>query len=149
MINKTYARNKRAKFDYEFIENYTAGIVLTGPETKSIRIGLASLKGAYVIINEKHEAWLINCHIATYPHSNINANYEPDQARKLLLNKSEIDKLKQYRSNHNVLVAVSLVAAGPKIKLILAAGKPKKRTDKRQTIRGRDIERETGRRFKK
>jgi len=148
MANRTYTTNKRAHFDYELLETFVAGIVLEGHEVKSVRDKGASLKGAYVTISERGEAWLTNSHISLYKNTAPDADYDPERARKLLLNKSEIEKLTRARNDKNVLVALSMYAAGPNIKLSLAVGRPKKLHDKRHTIKKRDADRDAARFFK-
>ena len=103
MADKTFANNKRARFDYELLDKMTAGLVLAGHEVKSIRTGGASLKGAYVTISAKNEAWLTNAHIRQYEHATGLTGYDPDQARKLLLNKSEIERLIRARNDKQVI----------------------------------------------
>lgn len=148
MANRTYATNKRARFDYDLQDKFLAGIVLSGHEAKSIRIGNASLRGAYVTISDKNEAWLTNSHVKLYQHASTISGYDPDQPRKLLLNKSEIDRLIRARNEKLVIVALTLHAAGPTIKLSLATAKPKKHHDKRHSIKKRDTDRDTQRHFK-
>lgn len=149
MGNSTYTTNKRARFDYQLMDKYIAGLVLTGHETKSIRAGNASLKGAYITISAKGEAWLTNAHIAKYRHATTIHDYDPEQPRKLLLNRAEIEKLIRARNDKLAILPTSLHAAGPNIKLAIATGKPKKRQDKRQTIKKRDTERDVRRTLKK
>lgn len=149
MENKSYATNKRAHFDYEIIDRFTAGIVLSGNETKSVRFGNASLKGAYVTISKNGEVWLTNAHINPYSHGGPQTSYDAEQPRKLLLKSSEIAQLKNARDQKLVIVALSLFPAGRYIKLSLATAKPKKLYDKRQTIRKHDTDRETKRTFKR
>lgn len=148
MGNKTYATNKKAKFDYELQDSFIAGLVLAGHEAKSIRAGNASLKGAYVTISENGEAWLTNAHIKQYQHATTLSSYDPEQSRKLLLNKSEIERLIRARNEKLVIVPLSIHAAGPNIKLSIAIARPKKRFDKRHSIKKRDVERESQRHFK-
>ena len=145
MANSTYATNKRARFDYDIQDQFTAGIVLEGHEVKSIRSGNASLKGAYVTISDKDEAWLTNSHVKLYEHAGGIADYDAERPRKLLLNRSEIDRLVRARHDKLVIVPLSLHAAGPNIKVSIATGRPKKRHDKRQAIKKRDTDRDTQR----
>ena len=148
MANNTFATNKRARFDYILQGTMIAGLVLYGHEVKSIRGGGASLKGAYVTISEKSEAWLTNSHIKLYEHASTISSYDPERPRKLLLNKPEIERLIRARNEKLVIIPLSLHAAGPNIKLSLAIGKPKKLHDKRHAREKRDIERESKRVFK-
>jgi SsrA-binding protein len=86
---KEETKNKRAYFDYDFLEKFEAGIILTGQEVKSIKLGRMNLSGSYVIIRN-NEAYLINAQIPPYQPQNTPKNYEPTRARKLLLKKDEI-----------------------------------------------------------
>src|ERR671910_3652652 len=83
--------NRRARHDYNLLERYEAGIVLTGTEVKSLRDGRASLQQAYADVRDG-EAWLIGAHISVYDQGNL-ANHDPDRDRKLLLRKKELDSL--------------------------------------------------------
>jgi len=148
MANKTFATNKRASYDYLLLSKYVAGIVLTGQEVKSIRLGNASLKGAYVTISADNEAWLTNSYVKKYQHANGNLPYDPERPRKLLLNKNEIAKLRRAKNDKLILVPISFHAAGAHIKLALAIGKPKKKYDKREAIKSRDTTRDIKRNLK-
>src|SRR3990167_5417092 len=89
---KTLVINKRAKYDYEILETFEAGLVLAGYEVKAIKTGKASLRGAYVILRD-HEAYLINAHISAYQPANTPQNYDPERPRKLLLTLKELKSL--------------------------------------------------------
>ena len=89
---KTFADNKKARFDYEVLEKFEAGLVLNGQEVKSIRNGNVSLKGAYVVIKGE-EPHLIGANVPPYQPKNALPDYDPERSRKLLLNKKEIDYL--------------------------------------------------------
>jgi len=145
MAKNTFATNKKARFDYTLQDTYIAGVVLAGHEVKSIRNSNVSLKGAYITISEKDEAWLTNAHIKLYEHANNVSDYDAERPRKLLLNKAEIERLKRARDDKLVIVPLSIHAAGPRIKLSLATARPKKKHDKRQSIKRRDTERDTRR----
>src|SRR3954454_23275392 len=88
---KVIAENRRARFDYELLERFEAGIVLVGTEVKSLRDGRVTLAQAYADVRDG-ELWLIGAHIDEYAHGNV-ANHEPDRDRKLLLHRREIDSL--------------------------------------------------------
>ena len=148
MKSSTYATNKRARFDYNLLSRFTAGLVLSGNETKSIRLGNASLKGSFVTISANGEAWLTNAHINPFVHGGPQTSYDPTQARKLLLSKAEIAQLAKARANKQVVVPVRLFASGRYIKLELAIAQPKRLHDKRRTIQKRDVERDERRNFK-
>lgn len=126
--------NRRAKFDYELGDTLVAGISLTGKETKSLRLGHGHLRGAYVTVKEG-ELWLINATIADSPGFTIE---EPERARKLLVNKRELDKLLKAKDEGRSIVPLELLTKGRFIKLRISVGKGKKRIDKRQAIKQRE-----------
>ena len=143
----TYATNKRAKFDYEILNTYEAGIVLIGHEVKSIKLSHISLKGAFVTLkNIKNknipEAYLTNCHITPYKFAGKLNDYDPDKPRKLLLKKSEIRQLiGKTKEKGLTLVPIRVYNKGKLIKLEFGIGKGKKKIDKRQGIKKREIDR--------
>lgn len=132
--------NRRAKFDYQLDSDLIAGISLTGKETKALRLGHGHLKGAYV--NAKGgELWLINASITGFNGVNID-DTEQTRDRKLLLKKREIQQLLETKKQGRTIVPLELLTQGRYIKLRLAAGKGKKKYDKRETIKKRDQKRE-------
>ena len=133
--------NRKAKYDYEILDTIEAGIVLTGTEIKSIRLGKANLKDSYATI--KHgEALVLNMHISHYEEGN-RFNHDETRTRKLLLHKKEILKLyDKIRLEGNTLVPIKLYFKGNKAKILLGIAKGKKTYDKRETIKKRDIERD-------
>ena len=143
-----YAENRRAKFDYEILEKYEAGIELLGSEVKSIRNGQMSLKGAFVIIRGG-ECFLINANIPPYQPKNTPKNYDPLRNRKLLLTKKEIAELAGNEKNKSLTIApISAYNKGRKIKIEIALVKGKKKHDKRESIKKRETEREIRRTLK-
>ncbi len=143
-----YAENRKARFDYEILEKYEAGIELLGTEVKSVRGGRMSLEGAFIIIRGG-EAFLINSNIPPYQVNNIDKNYDPLRNRKLLLTKKEIAELAGSEKNKSLtIVPISVYNKGRKIKLELALVKGKKKFDKRETIKKRDTDRELRRTLK-
>ena len=138
-------RNKKASFEYNFISNYKAGIMLTGTEIKSIRDGKASLNEAFCIFMEEG-LWIKNMHIAEYSHGSYN-NHEPKRLRKLLLNKAELLKLQsKMKEKGNTIIPIQLFfneRGIAKIEIALARGK--KMFDKREDIKKRDVQREMNR----
>lgn len=137
---KIIHKNKKAYFDYEILQEFTAGILLTGAEVKSIRGGHVNLKGAYVSI-QNGEAFLKNSHISKYSHDQ-SEDYDPFRVRKLLLNKREIEKLSSNLNTQGVtIVALAVGLAGRNIKAIIALVRGKKKHDKRDTIKGREQKR--------
>ena len=89
---KAIVKNKKALFKYEVLEKFTAGIVLTGQEVKSIKLGRINLAGSFVVL-KREEVFLIGCNVPAYQPKNIIGDYNPQRSRKLLLQKSEIKKL--------------------------------------------------------
>ena len=141
-------KNRRAQFDYFFLDRYTAGIVLTGTEIKSIRMGKAGLSDTYCYIN-KGEVWVKNMYIAQYFWGSF-SNHESRRDRKLLLNRKEIHKLESEMKNPGfTLVPIRLFIDGnsrAKVEVALARGK--KQYDKRESIKERSDKRDMDRSFK-
>ena len=137
---KIISSNKKAYFDYSIFEKYTAGIVLTGTEIKSVRAGAINLKDSFIKI-ENFEAWLYNCHISPYDMGN-RYNHEPLRVRKLLLNKKEILKIlnKQKQENYTIIPLNAFLSKGY-LKLEIALCKGKKLYDKREALKKKDIAR--------
>lgn len=143
----TEISNKKAYFDYEILETYETGIVLTGTEIKSIREGNVNLKDSYGVIRN-NEIYLLNMHISEYKEGNI-FNHEEKRTRKLLLHKKEILKIKDKVALEGItLVPLKLYFKKNKVKIILGIAKGKKIYDKRESIKKRDTEREIRKQFK-
>ena len=142
-------KNKRATFDYELIDTYTAGIVLTGTEIKSIRLGKASLVDTYCYL-VNNELWVKNMHISEYFYGSYN-NHTARRERKLLLTKKELDKLKRGSLDPGfTLIPVRLFINEKGLaKVVVALAKGKKQYDKRQSIKEKDDRREMDRMFKR
>lgn len=137
----TLATNKRARFDYDILEKYEAGIVLTGQEVKSARKGSVSLKGAFVTIRE-NEAWLTNAHIGKYEKAGPLPGYDPTHTRKLLLKKREIATLLGKRKQAGLtLLPLSLYTTRNRLKLEIGLARGRKKYEKRDLIKKRDVER--------
>lgn len=132
--------NRRAFHDYHLLEKLEAGIHLTGPEVKSVKGGHISLEGAFVKIVGS-EAYLINAQIYPYPHARLE-NYDPRRTRKLLLHKKEIIALKSKIQSGLTLVPLSCYTKQGLVKLELALARGKKRYEKREALKKRDLERE-------
>lgn len=142
-----YAENRKAKFDYEILEKYEAGIELLGSEVKSIRKGQMSLEGAFVIVRGG-ETFLINANIPPYQPKNTPKDYNPLKNRKLLLTKKEIAELAGSEKNRSLtIVPISVYNKGRKIKVEIALVKGKKKHDKRESIKKRETEREIRREY--
>ena len=144
---RTLVQNRQARFNYEILEKFEAGISLVGTEVKSIREGKANIKEAYADIRGG-EAWLIGAHINPYSHGNI-TNHDPLRERKLLLNAREIHKLQgKIMEKGLTLVPLRLYLKGRLVKLELGVGRGKKLLDKREDLKKRDQEREIQREIK-
>ena len=147
--NQITIKNKRASFDYELLETFTAGLVLTGTEIKSIRLGKASLVDAFAIV-ERGEVWVKNMYVAEYFFGTYN-NHAPRRDRKLLLNRKEIRRLQTAAKDRGFTLVPTRLFINERglAKLVLAIARGKKEYDKRKSIRERDDRREMDRMFKK
>jgi SsrA-binding protein len=144
---KLIADNRKARYEYELLDRYEAGIVLTGTEVKSLRDGGASLQQAYADVRDG-EAWLIGAHIAEYGQGNV-ANHEPDRDRKLLLHSKEIASLLgKVRERGLTVVPTRLYFKNGKVKVELALARGKEQRDKRRDIAKRDADRQIDRALK-
>ncbi len=145
--SKDIARNKKAHFNYEIVEDLEAGIVLTGTEVKSLRGGKANLTDAYATFRGD-ELFLTNARIEPYEFGNF-ANHEPDRSRKLLLHKKQILRLKGKTALKGwVIVPLKMYFHHGKVKVLLGVGKGKKLHDKRATIKDRESKRDMERELK-
>lgn len=135
-------RNKKAEFEYFLLTTYTAGIVLSGTEIKSIRAGKANLNDAYCSF-ENNELWVHNLHISQYSHGSYN-NHEPKRDRKLLLNRKELRKIMSKLNDVGITVIPTLLWINDNgyAKLDIAIAKGKKKYDKRESIKEKDNRRE-------
>jgi SsrA-binding protein len=132
-------KNKRAKFEYELLDKYTAGIVLTGTEIKSIRNSKASIAESFCEFNDRGELFVVNMHIDEYKYG-THYNHKPKAERKLLLNKRELKKLEKEVKNSGLTIVPLLLFINEKgyAKLDIALAKGKKLHDKRESIKKRD-----------
>ena len=138
------ARNKRARHDYEILDTWEAGIVLTGTEVKALREGKANLTDSFGVINAG-EVFLLNLHIGSYGQGNV-FNHEPTRTRKLLLHRREIRRLIGSVERQGLtLVPLDLYFKGGKVKAKLALVRGKQEHDKREDIKKRDADREISR----
>ena len=139
--------NRKARYDYIIEDEYEAGMVLTGTEIKSIRMGKVNLKDSYAIIRNE-EIYLLNTHIASYEKGN-RFNHEENRTRKLLMHKSEIKKL-----NNKVilegytLIPLKIYFVKGRAKVLIGLCKGKKNYDKRESIKERDLDREMQKNYK-
>jgi len=144
---KVISENRKARFNYEILEKFEAGIMLMGSEVKSLREGKGNLSDSYAIVS-KGEIWLVNSHIAKYPPANL-FNHEEKRERKLLMHRREIEKLMgKIQEKGLTLVPLRLYFKEGKVKVSLGLGKGKKVYDKRETKKRREADREL-RRIKK
>jgi len=138
---KLLSDNRSAGHNYLLLDRYEAGMVLTGTEVKAAKGGKIQLKEAYAEIQED-EAWLMNAHISEYSHGNI-MNHPPVRKRKLLLHRSEIEKLRvETREKGLTLVPTRLYLKGGRIKVEIAVGKGKKFHDKREATKAKEMQAE-------
>lgn len=141
-----FSTNKRARFDYDILETVEAGLVLTGPEVKSIRNKSVKLTGSFVTFHGD-DATLINVHIPKYSKASSVVSYNPDRTRRLLLRKKEIDYLRGKASEQGLtVIPLSLYTKGPLIKVEIGIARGRKKYDKREKLKQRDIKREMQRR---
>jgi SsrA-binding protein len=140
-----YVQNKKAHFDFDFLEVFEAGVVLYGHEVKSLRSGKASLNGAYVVIRGG-EAFLVNASISPYQTANTPKGYDPERARKLLLSKKQLAELELGSEKQGLtIVAIKWYNNNRHLKLQIALAKGKKKADKRETLKERDSKRDIDR----
>jgi len=139
--NPTLARNRRARYDYEVLDKFEAGVVLQGTEVKSIRGGRIQLKDSYVEIVDG-EAFLVGSHVSPYSHGN-RTNHDPERRRKLLLKRGEIDKIYGRTAiQGQTCVPLAVYVKGNHIKVEIALVRGKKQRDKREDLKTRILDRE-------
>ena len=142
------ADNRRARHDYDLLERYEAGLVLTGTEVKSLRDGRVSLAQAYADLRDG-EVWLVGAHIDEYAQGNV-ANHDPDRDRKLLLNRREIESLiGQVQQKGLTLVPTRLYWKNGRAKLEVAVARGKEKRDKRRDITKREMQRDVERELRR
>ncbi len=139
-------KNRKAKFEYEFLDTYTAGIVLAGTEIKAIREGKASIAESFCEFNDRGELFVINMTVQEYSHAST-YSHNPKTERKLLLNRSELRKLEKEVKNSGLTIIPLLLFTNEKgfAKLKIALARGKKQYDKRQSIKDRDNKRDLSR----
>lgn len=137
---KIIGTNRKANFQYVILKKYEAGMVLLGTEVKSLHEAKVNMQDGYAKFIDD-ELWLINCHISEYKFGNIN-NHEPLRNRKLLLNKTELRKIKaQLQEKGLTMIPLRMYFVNAKAKVELGIAKGKKLYDKRETIKQRETER--------
>lgn len=136
------AENRDARRRYQILETLEAGIVLSGHETKSARLGTVSLKGAFVVFHDE-EPTLVNAHIGSFQPKNAPQGYDPRRARKLLLRRKEVSRLIGRRSGEGLtLVPLRLYSRGSRIKIEVGLARSKTKADEREAIKAREAKRE-------
>jgi SsrA-binding protein len=139
------AQNKKANFDYEILNKYEAGLVLFGHEVKAVRAGQASLKGSFISLRTKDgqtELYLVNCQISPFKNAGAMPDYNQRRERKLLLKRQEINHLLgKIRTEGLTLIPLKIYTNRSFLKLEFAVAKGKKKYDKRETIKKREVER--------
>lgn len=138
---KILSDNRSAGHNFHLFDRYEAGLVLTGTEVKAAKTGKIQLKESYAEVNED-EAWLVNAHISEYSHGNL-MNHPPVRKRKLLLHRSEIERLRaETRERGLTIVPTKLYLKDGRIKVEIAVGKGKKFHDKREATRAKEMQAE-------
>ncbi len=146
---KIVSDNRQARYLYEILETYEAGIELLGTEVKSIRAGKVNLRDGYAFI-KNGEVWLSNVHISPYKAGGTHFNHEPLRVRKLLLHRQEINKLiGQTEQKGLTLVPLKMYFKKGRVKVAIGLGRGKKLYDKRETLKKRDDERAIARAMKR
>ena len=142
---KSLAYNRRVRYDYEILEKLSAGLSLLGTEVKSVKAGNMSLRSAFVTMHN-NEAFLTNATIPPWQIKNAPSDYDPSRPRKLLLKKSELKHLiGSHQTKGLTIVPLRVYTKGPRIKLELALARGKKKYDRKQEKKERDIQRDTER----
>jgi SsrA-binding protein len=145
---KSITSNKKALFDFEVVEKLEAGIQLLGTEVKALRAGKCNLRDSYARFDKKGELWLMNSFISDYEQANI-MNHDNKRKRKLLLHSHQAKKWKAaVDSKGYTMVPVSIYFADAHVKVQLGLAKPKKKYDKRESIKERDVKRDLQRKYK-
>ena len=140
--------NRKAKYNYQIFDTIEAGIVLTGTEIKSLRLGKANIRDSYVRV-KNNEMFIINMHISSYENGNI-FNHDETRERKLLLHKKEIFKFRdKIKLEGYTIVPLKVYLKNGRAKVLIGLAKGKKNYDKREEIKKRDIERNIRARLKK
>jgi len=141
-------QNKKARFDYQLIKKFEAGVQLFGHEVKAVRAGKASLVGSHIVVRDG-ETYLVNASISHYQEANTPDSYDPHRVRKLLLNKKEIKELENTEKTKGLTVApLTWYNNNRRLKLEIAIAKGKKDYDKRESLKERDSKRKIARTLK-
>jgi SsrA-binding protein len=142
--DRLVTENRKARHDYDILETFEAGLVLTGSEVKSLRAGRMNLKDSFARV-DRGEAFLVNAHVSPYAAAN-RFGHEPERARKLLLHRAEIDKLAgRIQERGLTLVPLKVYFKNGRAKVLLGVGRGRRVYDKREAIKRREMEREADR----
>ena len=134
--------NRKARYEYAVIEEFTAGMVLFGSEVKSIRSGNVTLSESFIFIKDG-EVWIKNMHVAKYKQSHKLEVHDESRDKKLLLNKKEIERISKKVIDKGItIIPLGIFISNNKLKIKIAVAKGKKNWDKRETIKERDLKRE-------
>jgi len=138
------ATNKKGLSDYQILEKIEAGLVLSGPEVKSVKLSGIDLKGSYVSIDGGGQVWLVGTHVSPYrPAKSAQVGYQANQNRKLLLHQKEIDYLRGKQHERGLtIIPVSVYTKGSLIKVEIGIARGKKQYDKRESIKKREVDRQ-------
>lgn len=140
--------HKKARLNYEILEEFEAGLELLGTEVKSLRAGQGKLEGSHVVVRGG-EAYVVGMHIPAYQPKNAKEDYDPDRSRRLLLTKKELAQLAGLESQKGLtIVPLRVYNGGKNLKLLVAAAKGRKKRDKRSVLKERDTKREIERTLK-
>ena len=145
----TLATSKRARFDYDLIHEFEGGLVLSGAETKAAKKGNMNLQGAFLTI-KKNELWLRNAHIGKYAPAGEQKDYDPTQDRKVLVHKAEIKKMVGKKHSEGLtIVPIRVYTKGALVKISFALARGKRKHEKRDSIKKRDVEKRMREEMKK
>jgi len=145
---KVYAENKRARFDYEILEAFEAGISLTGHEAKSVRSGRINMTGSHAIVRDG-EVFAIGLDVPSFQPNNVPPDHNENRSKKLLLKRREVKYLAGKLQDGLTLVPIKLYSEGAFLKLELALARGKKKRDKREVIKKRETDRDIQRALRK
>lgn len=145
----TLAVNKKTKFDYDLIDEYEGGLVLSGAEVKSAKKGNVNMKGSFITV-QKNELWVKNMHIGKYAPAGKQEDYEPTQDRKILVHRNELKQLiGKHKAEGLTIVPIRVYTKGALVKIAFALARGKKKHEKRDAIKKRDTDREIREEMKK
>ncbi len=145
---KALITHRRARFDFEILDTYEAGLELLGTEAKALRSGKGKLEGAHVIVRGG-EAYLVGASIPAHQHANAPRGYEPERVRRLLLSREEIAEIQQKGDQKDLtIVPIMVYSSGRNIKLRIGVARGKKKQDKRETLKARTAKRDIERTLK-